>query len=43
MTELAIEMFPCLADNYGFLVHDARSGATAAIDTPGFSLAMPRR
>jgi hydroxyacylglutathione hydrolase len=34
MTELAIEMFPCLADNYGFLVHDAQTGATAAIDTP---------
>ena len=34
MTELAIEMFPCLSDNYGFLVHDPRTGATAAIDTP---------
>ena len=31
---LDIHMFPCLSDNYGFLVHDAESGATAAIDTP---------
>jgi len=34
MTELAIHMFPCLADNYGYLLHDAESGATAAVDTP---------
>lgn len=27
-------MFPCLRDNYGFLVHCARTGATACIDTP---------
>jgi hydroxyacylglutathione hydrolase len=27
-------MFPCLADNYGFLLHDSASGATAAVDTP---------
>jgi len=26
--------FPCLKDNYGVLVHDSRSGATAAIDAP---------
>jgi hydroxyacylglutathione hydrolase len=31
---LQIHQFPCLSDNYGFLVHDARTGATAAIDTP---------
>jgi hydroxyacylglutathione hydrolase len=31
---LQIHQFPCLADNYGFLVHDPGSGATAAIDTP---------
>ncbi len=29
-----IRQFPCLSDNYGFLVHDRGSGATAAIDTP---------
>ncbi len=34
MTALQIEMFPCLKDNYGFLVHDSESGVTAAIDTP---------
>jgi hydroxyacylglutathione hydrolase len=27
-------MFPCLKDNYGFLLHDPESGETAAIDTP---------
>ena len=26
-----ISQFPCLSDNYGFLVHDAASGETAAI------------
>ena len=31
---LEIHQFPCLSDNYGFLVHDTESGATAAIDTP---------
>lgn len=31
---LQIHQFPCLADNYGFLIHDPASGATAAIDTP---------
>ena len=31
---LQIHQFPCLADNYGFLLHDPASGATAAIDTP---------
>jgi hydroxyacylglutathione hydrolase len=34
MSELTIHMFPCLADNYGYLLHDAESGATAAVDTP---------
>ena len=29
-----VHQFPCLNDNYGFLVHDRESGATAAIDTP---------
>lgn len=34
MSELEIHMFPCLADNYGYLLHDADSGLTAAVDTP---------
>jgi hydroxyacylglutathione hydrolase len=31
---LTIHQFPCLSDNYGFLVHDGASGETVAIDTP---------
>lgn len=31
---LEIHQFPCLSDNYGFLVHDSDSGETACIDTP---------
>jgi hydroxyacylglutathione hydrolase len=31
---LEVHMFPCLSDNYGFLVHDPASGSTAVIDTP---------
>ena len=31
---LSVHMFPCLSDNYGFLIRDEASGATAAIDTP---------
>jgi hydroxyacylglutathione hydrolase len=31
---LQIHQFPCLDDNYGFLIHDPESGATATIDTP---------
>ena len=31
---LQIHQFPCLSDNYGFLLHDSDSGETAAIDTP---------
>jgi hydroxyacylglutathione hydrolase len=34
MAELEIHQFPCLQDNYGYLIHDAESGYTAAIDTP---------
>ncbi len=34
MRPLEIHMFSCLADNYGYLVHDAASGMTAAVDTP---------
>jgi hydroxyacylglutathione hydrolase len=31
---LTVHQFPCLSDNYGFLIHDPASGETAAIDTP---------
>jgi hydroxyacylglutathione hydrolase len=34
MGSLEIHMFPCLADNYGYLVHDRDSETTVAIDTP---------
>jgi hydroxyacylglutathione hydrolase len=30
----SVHMFPCLTDNYGFLLHDPESGETACIDTP---------
>jgi hydroxyacylglutathione hydrolase len=29
-----VRQFPCLTDNYGFLVHDDVSGETATVDTP---------
>ena len=29
-----VHQFPCLNDNYGFLLHDTESGMTACIDTP---------
>jgi len=31
---LEIHQFPCLDDNYGFLLHDPVSGETTCIDTP---------
>lgn len=31
---LQVHQFPCLNDNYGFLLHDPESGETACIDTP---------
>lgn len=31
---LEVYQFACLQDNYGFLVHDPDTGATAAVDTP---------
>lgn len=31
---LEVHQFPCLSDNYGFLLHDPASGKTACIDTP---------
>jgi hydroxyacylglutathione hydrolase len=32
--KLRVEQFPCLNDNYGFLIHDVATGQTAAIDVP---------
>jgi hydroxyacylglutathione hydrolase len=29
-----IHQFPCLSDNFGVLIHDPETGATAAIDAP---------
>ncbi len=31
---LEVHQFPCLSDNYGYLLHDTDSGETACIDTP---------
>ena len=31
---LIVHQFPCLSDNYGFLIRDEASGQTACIDTP---------
>ncbi len=31
---LQVHQFPCLSDNYGYLLHDPASGETACIDTP---------
>ena len=31
---LEIRQFPCLQDNYGFLIRCSETGATACIDTP---------
>lgn len=31
---IEVHQFPCLSDNYGFLIHESNSGATATIDTP---------
>lgn len=33
-TGLEVYQISCLSDNYGYLVHDASSGTTIAIDTP---------
>ena len=29
-----IYQFPCLKDNFGVLIHDLKTGATASIDAP---------
>lgn len=34
MADLEIFQFPCLSDNYGVLLHEPTSGATATIDAP---------
>ena len=34
MARPIVHMFPCLKDNYGFLLHDPDTGETACIDTP---------
>lgn len=34
MSDTVVHMFPCLSDNYGFLIHDPETGETACIDTP---------
>ena len=31
---LSVHQFPCLSDNYGYLLHNSVTGETAAIDTP---------
>jgi len=31
---LTVRQFPCLSDNYGFLIRDTASGKTGCIDTP---------
>jgi len=31
---LEVRLFPCLSDNYGFLVRDVATGTVAAVDTP---------
>ena len=34
MTTFEIELFPCLSDNFGVLLHDPVTGQTASIDAP---------
>jgi len=29
-----IRLFPCLSDNFGYLIHDPETKATASIDAP---------
>ena len=31
---MQVHQFPCLSDNYAFLLHDPATGATAVVDTP---------
>ncbi len=39
---LKIDIFPCLSDNYGFLVKDEATGKVACIDTPEASKIIAR-
>ncbi len=32
--QMLVHQFPALGDNYGYLLHDEQTGATAAVDTP---------
>jgi len=32
--KIEVQQFPCLEDNYGYLLHDLETGYTACIDTP---------
>jgi hydroxyacylglutathione hydrolase len=34
MSTIEIRQFPCRSDNYGILIHDSSTGATAAVDAP---------
>lgn len=34
MADLEIELFQCLSDNFGVLIHDPETGQTASIDAP---------
>ncbi len=38
---LTVRQFPCLSDNYGFLIRDEASGRTACIDTPDAAAILP--
>lgn len=42
MPKLEVEQFPCLADNYGVLIHDAEAGVTASIDAPDAAATLAR-
>ncbi|MGC6472760.1 MAG: hydroxyacylglutathione hydrolase [Parvibaculales bacterium] len=42
MKQLEIDQFPCLEDNYGYLLHDPETGATATIDTPDAGVILQR-
>lgn len=33
-SDLTVVQLPCLSDNYGYIVHDGRTGDTAVVDTP---------
>ncbi len=34
MSQLQVHMFPCLQDNYGFLINDPETDTTGVVDTP---------